>query len=96
MALVLEAGCEDMKTSDKSYEITCQPQDLENIKSALKEKGVNCSTAEVTMIPTSTIKVTGQEAKQVLELIDALEEHEDVQNVYSNFDIPDEVIARIS
>ena len=94
MDVVLEAGCEDMKSDEKSYEITCPAQDLEKIKSALKDKSINWQTAEVTMVPSSTIKVTGSEAKQVLELIDTLEEHEDVQNVYANFDIPDDILEQ--
>jgi len=94
MNLVLEAGCEDMKSDEKSYEITCQPQDLEKIKAALKERGIAWQTAEITMIPSSLVKVTSSDAKQVLELIDALEQHDDVQNVYSNFDIPDEILEQ--
>mgnify|MGYP001586761007 CR=1 FL=1 len=94
MALILDAGCEDMKSDDKSYEITCQTPDLEKIKSVLKERGINWQTAEVTMVPASTIKVTGTEAKQVLQLVEALEEQEDVQYVYANFDIPDEILEQ--
>lgn len=96
LVLVLDAGCEDIKSEEKSYEITCQPQDLEKIKSALKGKGINWQVAEITMVPTSTIKVTGSQAKQILELVEALEEHEDVQNVYANFDIPDEILEQAS
>lgn len=96
MSLVLDAGCEDMKSEEKNYEITCQPQDLEKIKSSLKEHAINWSVAEITMVPASTIKVAGAQAKQVLELVEALEEHEDVQNVYANFDIPDEILEQAS
>lgn len=96
MSVCLDAGCEDMKSDEKNYEITCQPQDLEKVKSALKEKGINWQTAEVTMVPASSIKVTGASAKQVLDLVEALEEHEDVQNVYANFDIPDEILEQVS
>jgi len=94
MTLILDAGCEDMKSDEKSYEITCQPQDLEKIKSVLKERGISWQTAEVTMVPASTIKVTGADAKQLLQLVEAIEDHEDVQNVYANFDIPDEILEQ--
>jgi YebC/PmpR family DNA-binding regulatory protein len=96
MSVVLDAGAEDMKSEGKSYEITCQPQNLEKIKSVLKEKGINYQLAEISMVPSSTVKLTGDAAKQILELVEALEEHEDVQNVYANFDIPDEILEQIS
>lgn len=96
MALVLDAGCEDMKSEEKTYEITCQSQDLEKVKSALKEKNINWQVAEITMVPASTIKVTGSNAKQILDLVEALEGHDDVQNVYANFDIPDEILEQAS
>ncbi|MDP3143114.1 MAG: YebC/PmpR family DNA-binding transcriptional regulator [Candidatus Omnitrophota bacterium] len=96
MSIVLDAGAEDMKAQDKSYEVTCAPQDLEKVKTALKEKSIAWQSAEVTMLPSSTVQVTGGDAKQVLALVEALEEHEDVQNVYANFDIPDEVLEEIA
>jgi YebC/PmpR family DNA-binding regulatory protein len=96
MDAVLEAGAEDVKSQDKSYEVITALSDLEKVKSALQEKGINFQSAEVTMLPTSTIKVTGSEAKQILNLVEALEEHDDVQEVYSNFDIPDEIIEQLA
>ncbi|MFH1441289.1 MAG: YebC/PmpR family DNA-binding transcriptional regulator [Candidatus Omnitrophota bacterium] len=96
MNIVLEAGAEDVKSDEKNYEITTAVQDLENVKQALQNKGITWQDAELTMIPSSNIKVTGSEAKQVLALVDALEEHDDVQQVYANFDIPDEVMEQLS
>ena len=97
MGLILEAGAEDMESSDGNYEITTAVQDLESVKKALSEKGVNPQVADLTMIPSSTIKITAVDiAKQILGLIEALEEHEDVQHVYSNFDIPDEILEQSS
>lgn len=96
MDIVLEAGAEDMRAEAKSYEVITAPSDFEKVKSVLGEKGINFQSAEVTMLPASTIKVVGQEAKQVLGLIEALEEHDDVQEVYANFDIPDEVIEQMA
>jgi transcriptional/translational regulatory protein YebC/TACO1 len=71
------------------------PQDFKAVESALRDAGVQVFSAEISMIPTTTIPVAGGEAKQVLQLIDALEELDDVQNVYANFDIPEEVMASL-
>ena len=95
MSIVLEAGAEDFKSDDKNYEVFTAPQDFEKVKAAIEAKSIKCQDAEVTMIPSSTVKVTGSEAKQVLALIDALEEHDDVQQVYANFDIPDEILNEV-
>jgi YebC/PmpR family DNA-binding regulatory protein len=92
MDMVLEAGAEDMKSDEKNYEITTAAQNFEKVKQILDEKGIKCQDAEVTMIPSSSIKLTGGDAKQLLGLIDTLEEHDDVQQVYANFDIPDEIL----
>ena len=94
MTLALDAGAEDFKSDEKNYEIFTAPQDFEKIKKAIEDKGVECQDAEVTMIPSSTIKVAGGDAKQVLGLVEALEEHDDVQQVYANFDIPDEILEQ--
>lgn len=94
MDIALEAGAEDMKSEDpKIYEITSQPQDMETVKKAIEEKKIPIQSAEITMLPSTTIKITDKAAANtILGLMDVLEEHEDVQHVYSNFDIPDELI----
>lgn len=92
MSIVLDAGAEDFKSSEKSYEVFTAVQDFEKVKQALQEKGIKWLDAELTMIPSSAIKVVGNDAKQVLALMDFLEDHDDVQNVYANFDIPDEIL----
>lgn len=96
LSIVLELGVEDMKTEEKSYEITCQVKDFEKLRQALKEKGINFSTATITMIPVSTIKITEAAAKRILDFIEAIEEQEDVQEVYSNFDIPEEILEEVA
>jgi len=96
MNIVLEAGAEDFKSDDKNYEITTPVQDFEKVKAAIQAKGIKWLDAEMTMIPSSTVKVTGSEAKQVLNLIETLEDHDDVQQVYANFDIPDEIMEQIA
>jgi len=96
MDLVLNAGAEDMKSDDKNFEITTAPQNFEKVKQAIDAKGIKCIDAEVTMIPSSTIKLEGNDAKQLLGLIEALEDHDDVEQVYANFDIPDEIIEQMA
>lgn len=96
MNIVLDAGAEDMKHDNNIYEIFTAVQDLEKVKQALQDKGIKWEDAELTMIPSSTVKVTGNEAKQVLNLVESLEEHDDVQQVYANFDIPDEILDEVA
>jgi len=95
MNLAIEAGAEDIKSEGKNYEIITSPEDFEKVKDYLKTNDIPLSSAEVTMLPASTVRVTGQVAKQVLSLVEALEEHDDVQNVYSNFDIPEEEMEQL-
>ena len=96
MDIVLDAGAEDIQSEGEQHEITCGIGDIEAVKEALKTKEIPMITAEMTMIPSTTVKVVGSEAKQLLALMEALEDQEDVQNVYANFDIPDEELEKIS
>jgi YebC/PmpR family DNA-binding regulatory protein len=96
MSLALEAGAEDIKTLEKNYEIITIPQDLEKVKGALTAKNINLEQAEITMLPSTTVKVSAGDAKQLLGLVENLEEHDDIQHVYANFDIPDEIIEAIA
>jgi YebC/PmpR family DNA-binding regulatory protein len=96
MTIALDAGAEDFKSDEKNYEIFTSMQDFEKVKQVIQEKGIKFQDAELTMIPSSTIKLAGNEAKQLLGLIDALEEHDDVQQVYANFDIPDEILEQVT
>ncbi|MDP1853952.1 MAG: YebC/PmpR family DNA-binding transcriptional regulator [Candidatus Omnitrophota bacterium] len=94
MDVALNAGAEDMKSEGDAYEITTSIQDFEKVKQALTDNKIPMQEVEVTMVPSSLVKVTGQDAKNVLALIEALEEHEDVQKVHANFDIPDEELEK--
>jgi len=96
LSIILDAGAEDLKQDEKNFEIICQPQDLEKIKTVLQQKGINYQSAEITVFPATTIRLSGDTAKKVLELIEALEDHDDVQNVYANFDIPDEIMEELN
>jgi len=95
-SIAVDAGAEDIKTSDTNYEIFTGPKDLEIVKAALEAKGIKWVSEELTKIPNSTIKVTGSEAKQLLALMEILEDHDDAQKVYANFDIPDEVLEEMA
>ena len=97
MSIALDAGASDFVLSGDVYEITTEPQDFEAVKKAVTDAKVAFESAEVTRIPSATVKVAGvSEARQVMNLVDALEEHEDVQNVYANFDISDEILQELS
>lgn len=92
--IALDAGAEDVKTGDESFEIIAEPQDFEGVRDAIQESEIEMTLAEVSMIPQTTVKLDGQEALQLLKIMEMLEEHDDIQNVYSNFDIPDDIIEQ--
>lgn len=92
----LEAGAEDVKSDATTYQIITQPDDFHSVKKQLEEKKIEFSHAELTRLPQTTVPLGERDAEKLLKLIEALEEHEDVQNVYSNFDIPDEVMERVA
>jgi len=92
----LEAGADDMTTDDTSYEIRTQPHDLERVKQSLDSTGIAYDSAEVTMVPQTRVTLGEREAQQVLRLMDALEELDDVQQVYANFDIPDQIMEAVA
>jgi YebC/PmpR family DNA-binding regulatory protein len=93
LELVLEAGAEDVNDSESSWEITSDPGSFAAVRDALEAKGISMVSAELTMVPQSTVPVEGSQAKSVLNLLEALEELDDVQSVYANFDIPESVMA---
>lgn len=88
----LDAGAEDIRTEGDSIEVECAPEALPAVRQALTDAGIAFNMAELSMIPQSTVQVEGKEASQVLRLMDGLEDHDDVQHVYANFDMPDEVL----
>ena len=92
MELALSAGADDMENTDDIYGITCEPAAYDQLKKALEEKEVPIDTAEISMIPQNTVPIANVEtAKKILALVDDFEDHDDVQNVYANFDIPDDI-----
>ena len=95
MSEALDAGADDFRNDpdEDSYEITTAPEDLNTVKDFLTEKNIALNLAEVTQIPQNYVKLEGKDAQKMLKLMEALEDHDDVQNVYANFDIPDEIIT---
>ncbi|HET6382636.1 MAG TPA: YebC/PmpR family DNA-binding transcriptional regulator [Armatimonadota bacterium] len=89
MMTALDAGAEDVVTDDESFEVLTDPSDLHTVADALKAAGFNLSSTEVTMAPKNTVQIEGKQADQVLRLMDALEELDDVQQVYANFEMPE-------
>lgn len=92
----LEAGAEDVILEGDQYIITTHPGRLHAVREALAARGLEVEQAEIAMIPQSTVAVQGREAEQLLKLMDALEDHEDVSKVFSNFDIDAETLAAVS
>jgi YebC/PmpR family DNA-binding regulatory protein len=96
LGVVLDAGADDMRNDEEMYEILTTPEQFESVKHTLESKPIKLEDAEVQLIPENTVKVDGKEAEQVLKLMEALEEHEDVQHVSSNFDIDEKTIASLN
>ncbi len=96
MSIALEAGAEDMKNdpNEENYEIIAAPEDFTKVKEALEKANIPVSSAEVTMLPKNYVVLDEKAAEQMVRLMDGLEDNDDVQNVYANFDIPDEVAEK--
>ncbi len=91
MEIALEAGAEDVRRDDKSLEVITAPADFETVKEVFDKKGLKYSVAEITMLPKNYVEVRDKDAENMMKLFDALEDHDDVQNVYANFDVPDDM-----
>ena len=97
MEIALSAGADDMQAVGEVFEITCDPGVYEELKKTLQEKEIPIEVAEISMVPQSTIDIADEHtARKIISLMEAFEDHEDVQNTYANFDIPVEIIAQIS
>jgi len=95
LELVLEAGAEDLKSSGDVYEVTCPVSEFGRLREALEGAGYRLRLAEVSYIPTQTVTLDEEGARPVLKLLSELQDHDDVQHVYSNFEVPDEVLAAL-
>jgi YebC/PmpR family DNA-binding regulatory protein len=92
LAAALDAGADDMSDDDEGWEIVCAPERFEAVKDAVKALGVEPSSAAIAMIPQNFIKLVGKEAQQMLRLMEAIEDHDDVQHVWANFDVEEKEI----
>jgi YebC/PmpR family DNA-binding regulatory protein len=95
MLAVLDAGAEEINDLGESFEVVSEPTDLVAVRTALQEAGIDYDSAESSLVPTMTVEVDEEAARKVLKLIDVLEDSDDVQNIYANFDVSDEVLAKI-
>ena len=95
MELALESGADDVREEGADWEVVTDPSAFDAVRSGLQTAGITPLSAEVTMVPQNTVPVDGSDARQVLRLIEALEDHDDVQAVYANFDIPEDVFAEV-
>lgn len=96
MDIILEAGAEDLKEDGSNYEIFTTPEDYEAVDKALKDNNIEIAASSLSMVPQNYVKLEGKQAQQCLKLMDALEDHDDAQHVWANFDIDEEEIAKFS
>ncbi len=96
MELALEAGADDVKVEENEFQIVASPESFEEVKNAIVRKGIKYLEAKITMLPKNTIKLEEGKAEQMLRLMEKMEDNDDVQNVYANFDIADEILEKMS
>jgi YebC/PmpR family DNA-binding regulatory protein len=96
LEIVLEAGGDDIRTESDVYEIVTVPEAFEEVRGVLEQKGLTLDVAEVTMLPQNTVPVEGKQAEQVLRLMEALDDQDDVRKAHANFDISEEVMAALA
>jgi YebC/PmpR family DNA-binding regulatory protein len=96
LSIALDAGAEDVKVGEKTFEVITGPQEFEAVKKALADAKIETSLAEVTFVPQNYIKLEEKSAEQMLKLMEVLDEHDDVQKVHANFDISEEVMEKVA
>lgn len=97
LEIAMNAGADDMQNTGDVFEITCDPAAYEQLRAALQEKGIATELTEISMVPQNAVDIGDDHvAKRILSLMEAFEDHDDVQNTYANFNIPEETLARIS
>ena len=96
LEVALDAGAQDMSNQGDVYEIICPPTELETVRSAIEAKSIPIASAEVAMIPQNTVQLNEKQAETMLKLYEALEEHDDVQHIYANFDIADDIMTKLA
>ncbi len=93
--IAIDAGAEDVSSEDEDLVVITDTEDFENVKSVLQDAGLKYVSAEITMVPQSNVKIDGKEAERMIRLMEALEDNDDVQNVYANFDISEELLEAL-
>jgi YebC/PmpR family DNA-binding regulatory protein len=96
MTIALDAGAEDLQREESIFAVTSVPKDFEKVRDTIAKSGIQPLSAEITKLPKSSVKLEGKHAEQMLRLMEELEEHDDVQHVYANFDIPEEIMAALT
>jgi YebC/PmpR family DNA-binding regulatory protein len=96
MSIALDAGAEDLQQEESVFAVITRPKDFDKVREAIVKSGIQPITAEISKLPKSTVKLDGKAAEQMLKLMEELEEHDDVQHVYANFDIPEEIMAALT
>ena len=96
MTIALDAGAEDLRGEESVFAVTAAPKDFEKVRDAIVKSGIQPISAEITKLPKSSVRLEGRPAEQMLRLMEELEEHDDVQHVYANFDIPEEIMAALT
>ncbi len=96
MDVALEAGADDIKEGENDFEVVCDPAAFEAVKAALDKAQISYASGDISMVPQNYIKLNQQDAEKMLKLMDALEDHDDVQKVFANFDIPDDIMEKLS
>ena len=96
ITLALEAGAEDVKQSQDSFEVITSPNDFEAVKGALQAAQIQSTLAEVTFLPQNQVRLEEKAAEQTLKLVEILDDHDDIQKVHANFDIPDEIMEKVA
>jgi transcriptional/translational regulatory protein YebC/TACO1 len=92
LSAALDAGADDMNDDGSAWEIVCAPEQFEAVRDAIKALGVEPASAQIAMIPQNYVKLTGKDAQQMLKLMEVIEEHDDVQHVWANFDVEEKEI----
>jgi transcriptional/translational regulatory protein YebC/TACO1 len=96
MEVALDAGADDVKDGGETWDIECDPHVFEPVKEALKQAGLATTHAEIAMVPGNRVHLDADKAESMLKLMNALEDNDDVQNVWANFDIDDDVLERLT
>jgi YebC/PmpR family DNA-binding regulatory protein len=96
MMAALEAGAEDVRVEEETFDVITAPEDLPTVRQALEAATIPFTLAETTMLPKNSVELQGKEAQQMVRLMEGLEDHDDVQHVYANFDIPESVMAALA